>query len=64
MLLNIHGQLDNQALLVSSKHREFVDNFAGNKDILAEYLNKYLEYSKFLKNLKNYSSPKLIKNIE
>ena len=44
MLLNIHGQLDNQALLVSSKHREFVDNFAGNKDILAEYSNKYLEY--------------------
>lgn len=49
MLLNIHGQLDNQALLVSSKHREFVDNFAGNKDILAEYSNKYLEYSKVLK---------------
>lgn len=49
MLLNIHGQLDNQALLVSSKHRDFVDSFAGNKDIFTNYSNKYFEYTKLLK---------------
>lgn len=61
MLLNIHGQLDNQALLVSSKHRDFVDNFAGNKDILTNYSNKYLEYTKLLKKFKELEQSEIDK---
>ena len=41
MLVNIHGQHDNQALLNPSKHILFLDEYAENDKILSEYKEKY-----------------------
>lgn len=43
MLMNIHGQHDNQALLDKTSHLEFLDRFIGDEagKILAEYKEKY-----------------------
>lgn len=44
MLINIHGQHDNQQLLVKEKHREILDRFAENDVIMQEYQKAYVEY--------------------
>lgn len=49
LLLTIHGQLDNQALLVPSKHRGFVDKFADNINELENYREKYKIYRDLVK---------------
>ncbi len=41
MLVNIHGQHDNQALLAPNKHIIFLDAFAENEDMIIEYKNIY-----------------------
>lgn len=40
-LIDIHGQHDNQSLLSPEKHCGFVDSFAGNSDLIADYRKKY-----------------------
>ena len=40
-LIDIHGQHDNQSLLSPEKHCGFVDGFAGNADLIADYREKY-----------------------
>lgn len=40
-LIDIHGQHDNQSLLSPEKHCGFVDSFAGNADLIADYREKY-----------------------
>lgn len=40
-LIDIHGQHDNQSLLSPEKHCGFVDSFAGNEDLIADYREKY-----------------------
>lgn len=37
MLINIHGQHDNQILLDSDKHLQILDNFGGDDSLLNEY---------------------------
>lgn len=49
MLVNIHGQHDNQALLNPSRHIVFIDEYAENEKILSEYKEKY-SYINKLKN--------------
>lgn len=64
MLLNIHGQNDGQKLLSKSNHIEFVDSFAENGGLLAEYKNIYAkikEAEKELESLKCDESEKLRK---
>ena len=39
--VNIHGQHDNQALLIPSKHISFIDKYAKNEDLLTEYAKIY-----------------------
>ena len=41
MLVNIHGQHDNQALLNPSKHILFLDEYAENETLLSEYKAEY-----------------------
>lgn len=41
LLINIHGQHDNQALLMPSRHVEFLDEYAGAGEALGEYENIY-----------------------
>ena len=60
-LIDIHGQHDNQALLSPEKHCGFVDSFAGNAGIIADYREKYgrlCEVRSKLKKLTNDESSK------
>lgn len=41
LLINIHGQHDNQTLLQPSSHIAYLDKFAGDGKILAEYREHY-----------------------
>ncbi len=45
LLLTIHGQLDNQALLVPTRHCGFVDEFAGNAAEREAYAEKFIKYT-------------------
>ena len=40
-LINIHGQHDNQALLVPENHLSYIDAIADNKDYLERYYNEF-----------------------
>ena len=42
-LINIHGQHDSQKLLDPESHYVFVDELAGNAELLSEYREKYSE---------------------
>jgi DNA repair protein RecN (Recombination protein N) len=41
LLINIHGQHENNALLNSESHLKYLDTYANNANILAEYQNIY-----------------------
>jgi len=41
VLIDIHGQHDNQALLVSAKHIDFLDKYAETTEQKEEYVKKY-----------------------
>lgn len=51
MLINIHGQHDNQALLTPQKHIGFLDSFAKNDNELAEYVEIFERRNKLKKEL-------------
>ena len=51
LLINIHGQHDNQALLNPSKHINFLDGYAENQDLLSEYRRLYYELQQYQKEL-------------
>lgn len=51
LLINIHGQHDNQALLNPSKHVDFLDNYAENNMILEEYKDLYTKLRAYEKEL-------------
>lgn len=56
MLVNIHGQHDNQALLTPSKHIEFLDAYACTDDILAQYKLHYGKCRKIAKAIHSLQS--------
>lgn len=41
LLINIHGQQDNQSLLNSAYHLDYLDSFAENSELLLKYKQKY-----------------------
>jgi len=41
LIINIHGQQDNQALLIPSKHTDFLDSYAGIMPLRQQYKNIY-----------------------
>ena len=53
VLIDIHGQHDNQSLLDEKKHIEVIDNFAGQElsKIKEEYLNLYYERKRILEDI-------------
>ena len=51
LLINIHGQHDNQELLVKEKHRNLLDLFADNSEIIGEYNAVFSEYCSIKKSL-------------
>lgn len=44
LLINIHGQSDNQKLMQSSAHRGLLDDYAGDQDELEAYTSLYTEW--------------------
>ncbi len=53
-LINIHGQHDNQILLLQDKHIDIIDSFISNESLLNEYSLLYIEFKK-LKEKLNYT---------
>ncbi len=54
-LVNIHGQHDNQALLVPSRHMEYIDAFGGTEALLVNYKAEYAAYRKLKRQLDEIS---------
>ena len=55
-LIDIHGQHDNQSLLSPEKHCGFVDSFAGNADLIADYREKYGRFCEIRSKLKKLTT--------
>lgn len=53
LLINIHGQHDNQLLLTPSKHIDILDSYAHTEGALAEYTEKYGELAELRRRLKS-----------
>lgn len=50
-LINIHGQHDNQALLLPENHCGYIDSLADNEDLVIEYRTEFRELIKVKKEL-------------
>ena len=51
LLVNIHGQHDNQSLLLVEKHIDFLDKFADNSDLLEDYYKLYSKLQEIKKQI-------------
>ena len=51
LLINIHGQHDNQALLHADKHIDILDGYVGDTGLLAKYKNTFAELKSIHKEL-------------
>lgn len=56
ILVNIHGQHDNQALLNPDTHCGFVDAFGGYENVLSDYRECYLELRSVRRKLKSLTT--------
>jgi DNA repair protein RecN (Recombination protein N) len=56
LLVDLHGQHEHQTLLHKETHITFLDEFAGNQDLLEEYKSVYKELNKKLNELKDLKS--------
>ena len=52
LLINIHGQFDNQLLLEEDNHYKYLDAYAQNSIVLEEYLTVYNQYKDIYKTLR------------
>ena len=52
MLVNIHGQHENQALLQSERHVEYLDRLGELEGVKAEYVTAYREYCRIRRMIK------------
>ncbi len=52
LLINIHGQHDNQLLLTPSKHIDFLDGYAKNGELVKRYCDMYTEMLELRRRLK------------
>lgn len=56
LLINIHGQHDNQTLLDASKHISFIDSYAENCNIKDDYLNAFMSFRDITKRYNSISA--------
>ncbi|MBQ5765075.1 MAG: DNA repair protein RecN [Clostridia bacterium] len=56
LLINIHGQHDNQTLLDASKHISFIDSYAENGAIKNDYLNAFMSFRDITKRYNSISA--------
>ncbi len=52
LLINIHGQHDNQLLLTPTKHIDFLDGYARNSELVKKYSDMYAEMRELRKQLR------------
>ncbi len=52
LLINIHGQHDNQLLLTPAKHIDFLDGYAKNGELIAQYADIYAQLLELKRRLK------------
>ncbi len=55
LLINIHGQHDNQELMIKEKHRKLLDLYAENGDAYSHYTETFTEYCNIKKELDSIS---------
>ena len=55
-LIAIHGQMDNRGLLQPRNHIDFVDKYANNAELLAEYRGRYNKVKKIRQRLNEIST--------
>ncbi len=53
-LINIHGQHESYELFSPDTHITYIDNLAGNADLLSQYKATYANYKKLKKKLKDF----------
>ncbi len=51
LLINVHGQHENQKLLDTTKHIEYLDKYAGNDPLAAAYAESYGKLNEIKRNL-------------
>ena len=61
LLINIHGQQDNQSLLDSSSHITFLDDYSNISDYLEKYRDVYNKVNEIKQKLKNLDMDELEK---
>ncbi|MBR5558669.1 MAG: DNA repair protein RecN [Oscillospiraceae bacterium] len=61
LLINIHGQQDNQQLLSTINHIDYVDSFGCLEELLAEYRSAYYRYTEIKKQLESLNMDESIK---
>ncbi len=61
LLLDIHGQNDGRQLMDESRHREYLDSFSGNSEILDSYKKDYSEYKACLREIERLSMDEIEK---
>ena len=54
-LINIHGQHDSASLFDEANHLRFLDDFAGNEDLCAEYSEKFEAVAKLRREIERMS---------
>lgn len=55
LLINIHGQHDNQILLSSDRHLDILDAYAANEELFLQYRKEYDGYTRLKKEYKQLS---------
>ncbi len=65
-LVNIHGQLDNQALLNPEFHCEYIDSIAENSELLENYRESYGQYCEVSRQLEqlNYDEEQKARRLD
>ena len=53
-LINIHGQHESYELFSPDTHITYIDNLANNQELLEEYKEKFSEYRKLKKELRDF----------
>lgn len=56
LLVNIHGQHDNQALLASDRHIDILDSYGGLEDMIADYKKSFVRLQEVSRKLKRLAA--------
>ncbi|MGN0695788.1 MAG: DNA repair protein RecN [Oscillospiraceae bacterium] len=56
LLVNIHGQHDNQALLAAERHIDILDSYGGLEDMIADYRKSFVSLQEVSRRLKRLAA--------